>query len=150
MKKYTPEVGQRVLMLLESAITPAWRPCRVLAISSLGYAIETEDEEFGKTPRWFGMADKGAHLRFRPIYEFALDWTHITSREHYQMIAIANQTATKEGYEPTIVFKKMGTEEVFSRPAEDFYQKFEPRFTALDAFVYQSQPLKIEQSGTTH
>lgn len=148
MSKELPEVGQRVLMLLENALTPAWKPCRVLAISPLGYAIESEDEEFGATPRWFDMTDKGAHVRFRPIYDFSLDWRHLKSGEHYQMIAIANQTATKEGFEPTVVYKKVSTGEVFSRSAEAFYQKFES--FPMNGVVINAQSLGYAKSGTAH
>ncbi|WP_105621124.1 DUF1653 domain-containing protein [Cronobacter malonaticus] len=148
MKPYMPEVGQRALMLLGNAIKPAWKPCRILAISTFGYAIETEDEEFGATPRWFDMLGKGAHISFRPFYDFSIDWRHLKSGEHYQMIAIANQTATKEGFEPTVVYKKMSTGEVFSRSAETFYQKFEP--FPMNGVVVEAQSLGYAKSGTAH
>lgn len=124
MTNFTPTAGSKVQFIYDAAAKPTWNWCRVMAVSELGYSLEIDTEENGKYVQWWDIAERGSHLRFRPEVFFNLDWRHLETGQHYQMIAVANQFVTTPQSELTVVYKNMDTGHIEACPAMSFFEKF--------------------------
>lgn len=123
---YIPAVGEECLFILHDAQTPKWGNCRVLAMSDLGVCIETYgDEGMGPLPRWIDAEERGQNLEFRTLHLEADVWEH-HSGKRYELLHLANWFTTKEGFEPTAVYRDVNEGIVYSRPYAKFSQKFKP------------------------
>jgi hypothetical protein len=147
MKNFIPMVGHQTQFIYDAAAKPTWNWCRVMAISELGYSLEIDTEENGKIVQWWDIAERGEHLRFRPVVGFNLDWRHLNTGQHYQMITIANQHTTDPQSELTVVYKNMDTGHIEACPVMSFFENF-VTFSAEDSENLINSP-SLNSNGMT-
>lgn len=119
--------GLRCQFIHNASDNPQWVNCSVKAISDEGVALGVDVIDQGHQTLWYDRYDAEVHLVFRPVVDFTIHWQHHTGKR-YEMICVANEHTTKEGFERVVVYRDPESGEVFARPVEEYIQKFSPVF----------------------
>ena len=133
---YVPGAGETVDFIIRNSMKPTWNRGTVLAISGIGVMLEAEfgDEDGDQHARWIPY-NGPKQIDFRQAISFHSEWEHARTGNKYNMVCVTNGTATKEGWERMVVYKRPDAlDEVFSRPVTEFLSKFVP--------VYATTPIQ--------
>lgn len=123
MKVSDLKEGERAYFMVDLEGQRTWEECRVLAVSTYGFALEHKMN--GQTvQKWYDVIGAGAALRFRRLIEYWHRWTNKKHGGLYELVMFANQKATMEGFVPTVVFKSTSTGDIYSLPIEQFHADF--------------------------